>query len=96
MLLATGAAPTDGVDASCADAAVFVTSLNGVVAAKKVRTSAVPAAPALALFFRGIVCGARKREVIFFGFSYFTTLVFFVPRFFSGKQVSIKRHRECP
>ena len=68
MLLAAGAAPTDGVCASCADAVVFVTSLNGVVAAKKVRTSAVPAAPALAFFFRGIVCGARKREVIFFGF----------------------------
>ena len=65
MLLATGAAATDGVDASCADAAVFVTSLNGVVAAKKVRTSAVPAAAALALFFRGIVCVAQKREIFF-------------------------------
>jgi hypothetical protein len=63
--LAAAADLTDDVDAGCADAAVFVTSLNGVVAEKNCRTSAVPAAAALALFFRGIVCVAQKREIFF-------------------------------
>lgn len=67
-----------GGDASCVDDAVFVMSLSGVVAVKKVRTSAFPTASALPFFFRGIVCGARKREVKIFWSIYFLSSVFLI------------------
>jgi hypothetical protein len=61
-----------GGEADCVDAAVFVMFLSGVVAAKKLRTSALPAASSVPFFFRGILCGARKREVKFFWIFFFS------------------------
>ena len=55
--------------------------LSGVVAAKKVRTSALPPASTLLFFFRGIVCGTKEGSENFLVL-YF--LSFRVPTFFFG------------